>query len=176
MNIWIIIAGNVINDEANIIGITPAIANFNGICVLCAPTIFLPTTFFEYCTGILLSACCTNTTAVTSTIAPIIIPSAVNNPVVLKIPAWNNKAQICGITVGSPAIIPTNIIIDIPLPIPLLVICSPSHIKSAVPAISDKTTVNPVKFPVLINIPEFLYDRYIPRPSTKAKNNVRIFV
>ena len=32
-NICKIIAGNVINDEANIIGITPAIANFNGICV-----------------------------------------------------------------------------------------------------------------------------------------------
>mgnify|MGYP004637770161 CR=1 FL=1 len=32
-NIDIIIAGNVINDEANITGITPAIASFNGICV-----------------------------------------------------------------------------------------------------------------------------------------------
>ena len=56
-NICKIIAGNVMNDEANIIGITPAIASFNGICVFCAPTIFLPTTFLAYCTGILLSAC-----------------------------------------------------------------------------------------------------------------------
>ena len=33
LNICIIIAGNVINEDANIIGITPAIASFNGICV-----------------------------------------------------------------------------------------------------------------------------------------------
>ena len=34
---------------------------------------------------------------------------------------------------GSSATIPTKIIKDIPLPIPLAVICSPSHIKNIVP-------------------------------------------
>ena len=72
--------------------------------------------------------------------------------------------------------IPTNIIIDIPFPIPLLVICSPSHIKSAVPAINDITTIAPVNIPEFIKIPEFLYERYIPNPSTRANTNVSNFV
>ena len=77
---------------------------------------------------------------------------------------------------GNPDIIPTNIIIDIPFPIPLLVICSPSHIKSAVPAIRD-ITVNapPIKL-VSKNIPEDLYEKKIPNPSIKARTIVSIFV
>ena len=144
LNIDIIIAGKVINDEAKIIGITPAIASFNGICVFCPPYIFLPTTFFAYCTGILLSASCTNTTAATSNIAPKIIPNASNNPVVLN-PAlvnanWYNVFK----AFGNEDIIPTKIIIEIPFPIPLLVICSPSHIRSAVPVTNERTINAPV--------------------------------
>ena len=40
-----------------------------------------------------------------------------------------------------------------PFPIPLLVICSPNHIRSPVPAIKDITTVNPVKNPSPTKIP-----------------------
>ena len=54
---------------------------------------------------------------------------------------------------GNEAIIPMNIIIDIPLPIPLLVICSPSHIKSAVPATNESTINAPVPNPGFINTP-----------------------
>ena len=176
INIGIIIAGNVKNDDANIIGITPAITSFKGICVFCAPTIFLPTTLFEYCTGTLLSACCTNTTAVTNIKAPIIIPNDIKSPVVLNTPEPIIKFQIVVIAPGNPDIIPTNIIIDIPFPIPLFVISSPSHINKAVPAIKEITTVNPVINPVFMNIPVEPYDKYNPTPSIKARNTVRILV
>ena len=148
-----------------------------------APTIFLPTTLFEYCTGTLLSACCTNTTAATNIMAPTIIPIEINNPCVensLTIGFSDTigiiKFQIEVTALGKPATIPTNIIIEIPLPIPLLVISSPSHISKAVPAINDITTVAPVINPLSMNIPIELYDRYNANPSIKARNTVRIFV
>ena len=42
---------------------------------------------------------------------------------------------------GKPATIPAKIIIDIPLPIPLSVICSPSQIKNIVPVTNVTTPV-----------------------------------
>ena len=77
---------------------------------------------------------------------------------------------------GKPEIIPTKIIIEIPFPIPLSVICSPSHIKSAVPVINEITTKKPVKNPSPTKIPEDLYDKYNPIPSTKASTIVKNFV
>ena len=43
--------------------------------------------------------------------------------------------------VGILATIPAKIIIDIPFPIPLSVISSPSHIRNAVPAVNDTVIV-----------------------------------
>ena len=43
---------------------------------------------------------------------------------------------------GKLATIPAIIIIEIPLPIPLAVICSPSHIKKTVPPVKVTTVVN----------------------------------
>ena len=43
---------------------------------------------------------------------------------------------------GSPEIILANMIIEIPFPIPLSVICSPSHIKNIVPVTSVTQAVN----------------------------------
>ena len=71
----------------------------------------------------------------------------------------NIKFQIVVIPDGKPDIIPIKIIIDIPFPIPLLVICSPSHINKDVPATKDATIKIPVSHPGLINTPAFLYDR-----------------
>lgn len=50
--------------------------------------------------------------------------------------------------------IPMKIIIEIPFPTPLFVICSPSHIKMDVPVIKDTTITAPVKNPVSLKIPE----------------------
>ena len=54
------------------------------------------------------------------------------------LPNSNVEAKARGIS----ATIPENIINDIPLPIPLCVICSPSHIKKMVPATNVITVVN----------------------------------
>ena len=100
--------------------------------------------------------CCTNTTAAIRIIAPIVIPNAVSNPVVLNAP-FTNISPIIDVTApGNPAIIPTKINIEIPFPIPFVVICSPNHISNAVPVISDNTTKNPVKNPSPMNIPDDL--------------------
>ena len=126
--------------------------------MFCPPYIFLPTTFLAYCTGTLLSASCTNTTPATRIIAPIIIPREINNPVVLNPLAVIINLYIVVTADGNEAIIPMNIIIDIPLPIPLLVICSPSHIKSAVPATNESTINAPVPNPGFMNTP---YAEYV---------------
>ena len=146
-------------DEAKITGITPAIASFSGICVLCAPTIFLPTTFLEYCTGTLLSACCTNTTPATNRIAPTTIAIAVNNPIVLNPESVIIKFHKVVIPLGNLDIIPIKINNDIPFPIPFAVICSPNHINIDVPATNPVTTNNPVKKLLSTNIPADLYDK-----------------
>ena len=62
------------------------------------------------------------------------------------LPSSNVAASALGIS----ATIPENIIREIPFPIPLCVICSPSHIKKIVPA----TIVVTVE--VLKNIPGFI--------------------
>src|SRR3989339_965945 len=49
---WAIVAGNRINEEAKIGGMTPAELIFRGRCVLWPPYIFLPTTRFAYWIGI----------------------------------------------------------------------------------------------------------------------------
>ena len=175
-NNWITIAGNVMNDDAKIIGITLAIAGLIGICVFCAPTILLPTTFLEYWTGILLSACCTNTTPTTKSNIPNIIKIAVINPFVLNASSTIIKLPIDTIADGTLDTIPANINIEIPFPIPFDVILSPNHINKDVPAISDKTTTNPANTPFCTNIPDDLYEKKIPSPSTRASTNDINFV
>ena len=97
-------------DDANIIGITPAIASFNGIFVFWAPTIFLPTTRFAYWTGILLSAFCTNTTAATSASIPTTKQTALISPNVLNVPVPNIRFHTSVIPDAKPDTIPTNIV------------------------------------------------------------------
>ena len=124
--------------------------------VLCAPTIFLPTTFLEYCTGTLLSACCTNTTPATKIKAPSTIPIAVNKPVVLNPASVIIKLHKVVSPLGNLEIIPMKINNEIPFPIPLFVIWSPSHIRTEVPATNPVTTKAPVKKVWSTNIPDDL--------------------
>ena len=73
--------------------------------------------------------------------------------------AVNIKLYIVVTAEGSEDIIPIKIITEIPFPIPLFVICSPSHIRSAVPATNDNTISAPVANPGFINTP---YAEYVP--------------
>ena len=148
------IAGNVINDDAKIIGITLAIAGLIGICVFWAPIIFLPTTFK----------------------IPNINNIAVTKPFVLNAPFTLIKLKIDVNADGIPDTIPANINIEIPFPTPLDVILSPSHIKNDVPATSEDITTIAVVTPVSINNPEFLYEKYIPKASTNANASDISFV
>ena len=114
------------------IGITPAAFTFKGMYCLAPPYCLLPTILFAYCTGIFLVPC-------TKRIAPAITISrnTISNKNMIKPPvlsvireinSWNNDC-------GRRAIIPIKMIIkEIPLPIPLSVILSPSHKINILPA------------------------------------------
>ena len=108
--------------------------------------------------------------------APNTITNAINNPVVLNPVLVIIKFHSVVTKLGNPEIIPIKIIIEIPFPIPLFVISSPSHINIDVPATSDITTRAPVENSVFTNIPEDLYDTNTPIASIKANTNVSIFV
>ena len=89
------------------------------------------------------------------------------------------KFQIVTTADGILDIIPTKIIIEIPFPTPLFVICSPSHISSEVPATNPVITIVAVKKPGFINICTLwfeLYEKYSPNPSIKANTKVNILV
>ena len=112
---------------AKIIGITPEAFNFNGINCL-APNIFFSyspeAVLRAYWTGIFL-------TAITSSTLSSIITNQITSSISTNIN--EDEANSCANDKGNVAIIPTIINIDIPLPIPLSVIFSPSHIANTQP-------------------------------------------
>jgi len=117
-------------DDAKMGGITPAVLNFNGRCVLCPPYILRPTILFAYWTGIRLCPLSTKTIAPTTQIIRATINAmkkAVSSPVLINLNVFPTAD-------GNPDIIPEKIIREIPFPIPFSVICSPSHMRKDVPA------------------------------------------
>ena len=140
LNNLTIVEGNAIIDDAKMIGITPPAATFIGMLVLCPPYIFLPTTRFAYCTGILLSASVKNTTSAIAAIAIRSITAAITVPIALNEPPSITYVLTTELTaVGILDTIPAKIIIEIPLPKPFSVISSPSHTINAVPAVNVNT-------------------------------------
>ena len=125
------------SELAKIIGITPVIKTLIGIWVACPPYIFLPTTLFAYCTGILLSPSVSVTT--NTTIAMAIITNSTKN-IGLDFPAFT-RATDWAISIGNLETIPAKIKIEIPFPIPCSVICSPIHTSTEVPATIDRIIV-----------------------------------
>ena len=88
---------------------------------------------------------------------PIII-KADNAPV---LPSSKVEARALGIS----ATIPEKIIKEIPLPTPLNVICSPSHIKKVVPATKDIVVINLKLIPgSLTKLPAFSKPTATPYP------------
>ena len=129
------VVGNKSNDDAKMAGITPEGFTLTGRFEFSPSNIFIPTCLLGYCRGTLRKALSTKTTNAITAITTIIRKMMVN---ALKAPDlpdaknWPNAP-------GSSAIIPTYIIKEIPFPIPLCVICSPSHINSIVPPTSVTT-------------------------------------
>ena len=58
-----------------------------------------------------------------------------------KAPVFANS-NVLPTALGQPATIPAKIMIEIPLPMPRSVICSPNHIKNIVPLTRVITAVN----------------------------------
>ena len=52
------------------------------------------------------------------------------------------SSSVPAIALGSPAAMPAKMMIEMPLPRPRSVICSPSHIRNMVPVTSVTTVVN----------------------------------
>ena len=126
------------------IGITPAAFTFKGIYCLAPPYCLLPTILFAYCTGIFLVPCTNkiaapitnnkNTTSIINIIRPPLLFATLDTTSCIK-------------ASGKRAIIPIRMINEIPLPIPLSVILSPSHKINILPAakIMVEVTINRVQ-------------------------------
>ena len=132
--------GNCIKDDEKIIGITPAVLTFSGILVDCPPYDLLPTTFWEYCTAILLSPSCRITVKTTNAkmIAMITHTARPAEAIAFPFTNWSNNVVI---SLGIREIMLITRTIDIPLPTPFSVILSPIHIRKADPAVSVNTTI-----------------------------------
>ena len=116
---------------AKIIGITPAVFTFKGIYCLAPPYCLFPTTRFAYCTGTLRVPCTNRIDAeITNKRKTISAKNITKPPDVVAVRMINSCVRAC----GRRAIIPTKIMNEIPLPIPLSVIRSPSHIINILPA------------------------------------------
>ena len=129
---------------AKMIGITPAAFTFKGIYCLAPPYCLLPTILFAYCTGIFLVPCTKRIAApITNNKNTISIINIIRPPLLFA----TLDTTSCNKASGKRAIIPIKIINEIPLPIPLSVILSPSHKINILPAakIMVEVTINRVQ-------------------------------
>ena len=108
---------------------------FNGKCDDWPAETRLPWVFWGYCTGIFLKDLSTKTTEYRTTNIIIIYKIIVRT---FRFPI-ETKLYNFPIAEGAPVNIDAVIINDKPFPIPLFVICSPSHITKKVPAVRLKT-------------------------------------
>jgi hypothetical protein len=129
------VAGNMMIDDAKIGGITPELLILSGKWVLCPPYMRRPTTRLAYWTGIRRCPCSTKmmipTTATMST-SSVITRKMPISPV-------DNSWKVWPMATGIRQTMPEKMMSEIPLPIPRSVICSPSHMMKAVPAVRVMT-------------------------------------
>ena len=126
------------------IGITPAAFTFKGMYCLAPPYCLLPTILFAYCTGIFLVPCTKRIAApITNNKNTISIINIIRPPLLFA----TLDTTSCNKASGKRAIIPIKMINEIPLPIPLSVILSPSHKINILPAakIMVEVTINRVQ-------------------------------
>ena len=116
---------------AKMIGITPAALTFNGIYWRAPPYCLLPTILFAYCTGTLRVPCTKRTAPrITANKSTISITSITKPPCADEMRPMNSSMN----APGRRAMIPIRMINDIPLPTPLSVMRSPSHMINILPA------------------------------------------
>ena len=139
------IAGIPTIELAKIIGITPDIFTLIGRCVFCPPYIFLPTTRFAYWIGILLSAFVIQTMNMIMPIIKAISARDIGIPHHLKPVAGNTRFHKDANILDILAIMFAKRIMEIPLPIPLSLIFSASHITRDAPAQKHATIITYLK-------------------------------
>ena len=145
---------------AKMTGITPLMATLTGRKVLWPPYILRPTTFLAYCTGMRRSASFIKTMTQMTTRNSTTNSGARTRywPAVeaLSIPSCMYCHTVPKVT-GSRATIPANRMMEMPLPTPLSLICSPIHMIRAVPAVKvstmTKATNTPAKPSVYSTMP-----------------------
>ena len=121
-------------------GMTPEVFTLSGMFVVWPPTIFLPCTFFAYCTGILRTPSFKMITSTTISTIIAMIMIAATTPLAMDLPI-TNCSKSCAISWGIRERMLIVSTMEIPFPTPLSVIRSPIHIRKALPAVSAAITV-----------------------------------
>ena len=126
---------------AKMMGITPDMFTLMGMWLDWPPYIFRPTTRLAYCTGMRRSALVINTMKMTSRSMPTMISGMNAGCRVSALSPLVPLAQLVTPLIiedtipGPRATMPANRMMEMPLPTPNSVICSPSHITKAEPAV-----------------------------------------
>ena len=124
------VAGMDAMDWAKMTGRTPDIFTFMGRLLDWPPYIFRPTCRLAYWTGMRRSASLTNTLSTTSSRIPTTIRITQGQkrlPEIMLAEIWETME-------GIREMMPANRIMEIPLPTPNSLHCSPSHIRKLEPA------------------------------------------
>ena len=125
------VAGTEAMDCAKMMGMTPDMFTFMGRWLLWPPYILRPTTRLAYWTGMRRSASLTKTIRTMIAIAPRNISTATHQR---RLPLAMLR-MLVKMAVGKREMMLANRIMEMPLPMPNSVICSPSHMISAEPEV-----------------------------------------
>jgi len=134
---WARVAGNMMIDDAKMGGMTPDVLILRGRCVVCPPYILRPTMRLAYCTGILRCPVSMKTMAPTTAT----MKTARKMTARIPISPVATRRNVFRTPSGPRQTMPAKMMSEIPLPIPRSVICSPSHMMKAVPAVSVMTVM-----------------------------------
>jgi len=162
---WARVAGNMMIDDAKMGGMTPDVLILRGRCVVCPPYIFRPTILLAYCTGIRRCPVSMKTMAPTTAI----MNRARKITARMPISPVDMSRKVLKTPSGPRQTIPAKMISEIPFPIPRSVICSPSHMMKAVPAVSVMTVMRRKPQPGVITMEAPVGPAMFSRPTAMPK-------
>ena len=110
-------------------------------------------------------------TNTTNAVTAITMPNNTSASAALISPV-RTSSNVPPMAAGKPATIPARMIIEIPLPRPRSVICSPSHIRNIVPATNVMVATNTNCGPGAITTPWFWNAMAAEAPCTAASSTV----
>ena len=168
------VAGNMMIDDAKMGGMTPDVLILSGRCVVCPPYIFLPTIRFAYCTG--MRRCPVSMNTMTPTTATMKTARKITARIPISPVDTSRKVLIT--PSGPRQTMPAKMMSEMPLPIPRSVICSPSHMMKAVPAVSVMTVMRRKPQPGIMTMEApvgpamFSRPTAIPKPWMRERSTV----